>query len=148
MLKKGKKEALLEQSCYNRRAGRVRDILFDNDEFFDARDLVQVKYEMLRRVHADKQSVSFASGSFGFSRVSFYKVKESFDAEGLAGLAPKKRGPHGRHKLTDEVIKFAETALAQQESMPAVVRQVEEKFKMQIHQRSIERAMNGRKKKR
>ena len=42
--------ALRQQGCLNPHPERVSDELFQTREFFDARDLVQVKYEMLRRV--------------------------------------------------------------------------------------------------
>ena len=37
---------------------RVQDPLFLSNAFFDSRDLVQVRYEMLRRVHEEGLSVS------------------------------------------------------------------------------------------
>jgi DNA-binding response OmpR family regulator len=61
--------------------------------FFDARDIVQVKYEMLRRV-ANGQSIDEAIRAFGFSsRQSFYRARAAFQQKGLAGLMPAKRGP-------------------------------------------------------
>jgi DNA-binding winged helix-turn-helix (wHTH) protein len=60
--------------------------------FFDARDIVQVKYEMLRRV-ANGQSIDEAIRAFGFSsRQSFYRARLAFEQKGLAGLMPAKRG--------------------------------------------------------
>jgi hypothetical protein len=44
------KEAALRQArCLNPHPEHVRDPAFLASEFFDARDLVQVKYEMVRR---------------------------------------------------------------------------------------------------
>ena len=45
-----KLQALRQQACLNLRSDQVNDELFRDSEFFDPRDLVQVKYEMLRRV--------------------------------------------------------------------------------------------------
>jgi len=72
----------------------VLDEQFANDEsFFDARDIVQVKYEMLRRV-ANGESIDDAIRAFGFSsRQSFYRARVAFQQNGLAGLVPAKRGP-------------------------------------------------------
>ena len=53
-----KLNALKKYSALNRQPQRVRDKLFDQDDFFDAWDLVQVKYEMLRKVQVDKKTVS------------------------------------------------------------------------------------------
>ena len=85
----------------------VSDTLFSDSDFFDSRDLVQVKYEMLRKVYKEGESVSRATASFGFSRPSFYKNFKDFEREGIPGLLPRKRGPRRRHKLTAEVLAFA-----------------------------------------
>src|SRR5215472_4243535 len=94
--------ALQQQGTLNPRPKEVRDELFLEDAFFDARDLVQVKYEMLRRVQTDGRSVTDAAAGFGFSRPSFYQALAAFEQDGLAGLVPHKRGPKQAHKLTDE----------------------------------------------
>ena len=49
-----KTESLRRRGCLNPDPSRVTDELFDSGEFFDAEDLVQVKYEMLRRVRAEQ----------------------------------------------------------------------------------------------
>ena len=69
----GKTEALRRGGVLNRHAERVSDAQFAEGQFFDARDLVQVKYEMLRKVSAEGASVTEAAGAFGLSRVSFYQ---------------------------------------------------------------------------
>jgi len=53
-----KAAALRDQGCLHPHPEQVTDDHFASSEFFDARDLVQVKYEMLRRVHVDGRSVS------------------------------------------------------------------------------------------
>lgn len=143
-----KKKALLGQSCFNPRAEQVTDNLFREEGFFDPRDLVQVRYEMLRSVGVDKRPVTEAAQSFGFSRPSFYKAKEALDREGLIGLTPKKRGPRTRHKIREEVLSFVKEVFAKEGRSPMaeVADRVEERFGVRIHPRSIERALNGKKK--
>ena len=75
------------------------------DRFFDARDLVQVKYEMLRRVRPTSIGDQ-RGGPFGFSRPSFYQALSAFQQDGLGGLVSHKRGPKQAHKLTDDVMAF------------------------------------------
>src|SRR5262252_438404 len=101
-----KLEALREQGTLNPRPRDVIDPLFATDSFFDPRDLVQVKYEMLRRVQSEGYSVTGATMAFGFSRPSFYQALSAFEEAGLAGLVPHKRGPKQAHKLTNEVLSF------------------------------------------
>ncbi len=45
--------ALRQHGCLNPRPDKVVDPIFASSDFFDPRDLVQVKYEMVRRVRVD-----------------------------------------------------------------------------------------------
>src|SRR3954470_23195529 len=98
--------ALQAQRSLNARPERVSDERFAGSEFLDARDLVQVKYEMVRRVRVDGDSVTGSAQAFGFSRPAFYEAQAALDAGGLPGLVPARPGPRGAHKLTDEVVAF------------------------------------------
>jgi len=69
--------------------------LFQDQGFFDARDLVQVKYEMLRHVHVDGVDKARAAALFGLSRPTFYQAEAAFARDGLGGLLPQPRGPSG-----------------------------------------------------
>ena len=145
-----KTDALREVGALNPHPEDVTDPLFEHDTFFDPRDLVQVKYEMLRRVRVDGESVTEAAKSFGFSRPTFYEAKATFDAKGLAGLVPKKRGPQGPHKLRENVVDFLREQRGPGEPIGAasLVDEVEKEFGITVHKRSIERAWQRRKKKR
>jgi hypothetical protein len=83
-----KEQALREHGSLNPRPHMVTDPLFCEVAFCDARDLVQVKYEMLRRVRVDGQSVTESAAAFGFSRPSFYQAQSAFEQGGLGGLLP------------------------------------------------------------
>jgi len=84
-----KQAALREARCLNPRPEAVADAAFTaGPEFFDARDLVQVKYEMVRRVRAEGQPATKAAAASGFSRPSYYQAAAAVDAGGLAGLVP------------------------------------------------------------
>jgi transposase len=144
-----KLEALKKQGALNPQPERVQDPLFGLDAFFDARDLVQVRYEMLRRVQVEGHAVTQACQAFGFSRPVFYRTQATFAREGLPGLVPRKRGPRGGHKLTVEVMKGVEEALAEDRSLgaEALVEWVEERYGVRVHPRSLQRALARRKKK-
>ena len=109
--KRSKADALLEDGTLNPAPEKVRDPKFQEGDFFDPRDVVQVKYEMLRRVSVENASVTDASDEYGVSRPTFYQAKADFDEAGIAGLVPKKRGPRGPHKLQGEVLAFLKTQL-------------------------------------
>ncbi len=87
-----KHEALRLSGTLHRHPGQVTDERFQNSTFFDARDIVQVKYEMLRRVEHDGWSITRAAKHFGFSRPTFYQAQAAFRADGLYGLVPQRRG--------------------------------------------------------
>src|SRR5271168_4256531 len=53
-----KAAALARDGALNPHPEAVRDPLFSDNPFFDPRDLVQVRYEMVRRHEADGQMIS------------------------------------------------------------------------------------------
>jgi transposase len=138
--------ALRESRTLNPRPEAVRDEQFSGSDFFDARDLVQVKYEMVRRVQVDGEAVSHAAAAFGFSRPSYYEAAAALARDGLPGLVPDKPGPRQGHKLTDEVLDHAEALLASDAALrPAdLVEALRERFGVQVHHRSVERALARR----
>src|SRR6266436_6236185 len=129
---------------------RVTDSLFAQHDFFDPRDTLQVKYEMLRRVQIDGQAISRTAAGFGCSRPTFYQAQAAFNAEGLAGLLPQKRGPHQAHKLSEKILAFVQELRASEAglSTPELLERIRQKFDLVVHRRSLERALSRRKKKR
>ena len=144
-----KSQALSRHGALHPRPQDVADELFLSDEFFDARDLVQLKYEMLRRTGVDGHSVSQSAKVFGFSRPTFYEAQAAFNQNGLPGLIPKRPGPKKAHKLTDLVLDFIEEQLATDKELrsPELASRVREQFGLSVHPRSIERALARRSKK-
>ena len=139
-----KEQALAETHTKNPHPERVTDPLFSGgDPFFDRRDLLQVKYEMLRAVEKDKRSVTDAAETFGLSRTAFYQSREAFLREGLAGLARDKPGPRSGHKLTEEIVAHLD---ALKKTSPGLtwadlVREAEARFGLRVHVRSVMRAL-------
>ena len=144
-----KSKALREHSSLNPHPEAVTDSLFQNSPFFDARDLVLVKYEMLRRVRIDGFSITEAATKFGFSRPAFYQAQANFEQKGLPGLIPKLPGPRRAHKLSEAVMDFVESLLLEDKMLPTaeLVSAIEERFEVSVHPRSIERAIVRRRKK-
>lgn len=140
---------LKDQGVLNLHPERVRAAHFQAGGFFDARDLVQVKYEMLRQAQIEGHSKAQAAALFGLSRPTFYQAEATLAAAGLNGLLPRLRGPKGAHKLNAEVMTLIEKRV--QAGNPiharALARQLKTELNLVIHPRSIERAL-ARKKKR
>jgi transposase len=139
-----KVSALRAARALNPRPTAVVDPAFVSGQpFFDARDLVQVKYEMLRRVHHDGHSVTQAAAAFGFSRPSFYAAQAAWQTAGLPGLLPARPGPRGGHKLTPTVVAFLAEQRARDPDLRSaqLIDLVQDHFGLTVHPRSIERAM-------
>ncbi len=142
-------EVLRVTATLNPHPEQVTDPLFQIHPFFDARDLVQVRYEMVRRVLLEGQTVQTTAAAFGVSRVTWYHLRRRFEGAGLAGLLPQPKGPQRAHKLSDDVVAFilhlleTEPALRLAE-LPA---RVEKEFGRSVHLRSIERALAREQKK-
>lgn len=129
---------------------RVRDMLFQQGGFFDAHDLVQVRYELLRRHLVEREPVAEIIRDFGISRQMFYVLLRMFQQEGLAGLLPRKRGPKGAHKCTDAIVAFVAARREQSpgRSTKELAEDVGRKFGVQLHPRTLERRLPRRGKKR
>jgi transposase len=141
-----KSQFLREQGTLNPRPLLVSDGLFQDSEFFDPRDLLLVKYEMLRRVRLEELTVVEAAAAFGFSRPSFYQAQVRFAEGGLVGLISQRPGPRHAHKLLDEVLDYVQEQQALDELLraPQLCQLVLEKFGLSVHPRSIERALDRR----
>ena len=65
---------------------------------------------------------------------------------GLDGLVPAKPGPRGGHKLTEQVLDWAEQQLAADPALkPAgLAGPIAEEFGVRVHPRSVERALARR----
>jgi transposase len=143
-----KAEALRRQGALHPHPDTVRDEAFRQGEFFDPRDLVQVRYEMLRHHQVDGQAVTEVAVAFGVSRQAFYTAEAAFEEMGISGLLPRRRGPRRAHKCTDEILDFVEQWRADSPAEKNVTEAIQKRFGVSINLRSIERALARRKKKR
>ncbi len=129
---------------FNYRADKVVSDIFTDSAFFDAHDLIQVKYEMLRAARMKQGDVTSIAAEFGFSRVSFYQIKKEFDENGIAGLIPKKRGPKGSRKLKSDDLEFAKGFLGSHTKVQIVALLREERG-VEISKRTLERQLSDKK---
>lgn len=145
-----KAAALRAAGALHPRPERVQDEAFARHEFFDRRDRVQVRYEMLRRQRVDGRPVTDVAAAFGASRQTFYTTHAAFTTQGIPGLLPRPRGPQRAHKCTDEILDFVERWRVEHEATtPArAVQAVQRRFGVTIHPRSLLRALARREKKR
>ena len=141
-----KEAALSAARCLNSHPEQVTDPEFLGTDFFDARDAVQVKYEMVRKARAGGAPVTEAAAAFGYSRPAYYAAAAALGSSGLEGLVPARPGPRGASKLTEEILAWAEEQLAADPALrPAQLPgRIEEAFGVPVHPRSVERALARR----
>jgi transposase len=141
-----KRRALQAAGTFNPRGQRVRHALFQDSDFFDPEDLVQLKYETLRAVEQDGYSLARAAGEFGLSRPTIYQAQTQFHLGGLEGLLPRKRGPKQPHKLTAEVRQYLEDQRRTAPSLDGLelARRVRQRFGVKLHRRTIEKAFQAK----
>ena len=144
-----RKQRLKKEGTLHPNPGEVRSDLVEKSSFFDANDLMQMKYEMLRSVDVDKEPVGIASQMFGLSRVAYYHAREQYRKHGLAGLLPRRRGPKHPHKFTEAVMSFIEeqraAAAGGQVDWALLSEQIQDRFGTKVHPRSVERAVKQKK---
>ena len=148
--KDAKRRLLRQQGVLHPHPEAVTAALFQDGSFFDPSDLIQVKYEMLRRVEAEQIPVSRAAHEAGLSRPCFYQAQAALQQSGLVGLIPQKPGPHGAHKLTAPVLDFLDRQRASQPDLKfaELARLVQEQRGVTVHPRTLERVLSRRQKKR
>jgi transposase len=141
-----KRQALEASGTFNPRSAKVRHPLFQQSEFFDPQDLLQLKYETLRALKAEGCSIAKAASDFGLSRPTIYQAQALFAENGVEGLLPHKTGPKHPRKLTPEVRQhLQELEEAQPEiSAAELARRVRQRFNVKLHPRTIEKALQGK----
>lgn len=144
---RSKADVLLEEGTLNPTPEKVLDPKFRESEFFDPHDVVQVKYEMVRRVSVENAPVTDVAQEYGVSRPTYYQAKANLEQAGIAGLVPKKPGPRGPHKIQGEVLAFLNKRLVPGEPIRAreLATMIRQEFDLEVHPRTIERSVRGKK---
>ena len=147
MPKETKRDRLRQAGLLNPRPQAVLAPWFQTSSFFDPDDLLQVKYEMLRYAREPGINKAQAAALFGLSRPTYYQAELAFERDGLQGLLPRMRGPKAPHKLTAEVMALIQSQHPQGAlGARALAALVQEQLGLQVHPRSIERALLRQKK--
>ena len=97
----------------------------------------------MRATRVDRQPLARAAAEFGFSRPTLYQAQRQFQAQGLEGLYPHKRGPKAAHKLTAAVRTSLQTWTTAEPQVTAreLARRVRQEFRVDVHPRTIEKAL-------
>ena len=83
----------------------------------------------------------------GHSVRHYYQAKANLEKAGIAGLVPKKPGPRGPHKIQGEVLAFLKKRLVPGEPIRAraLAKLIRKEFGVEVHPRTIERVVRGKK---
>lgn len=138
-----KQDRLREAGTLNRTPEKISDPMFAVGDFFDARDLLQVRYEMVRLVRLGEATLAQAAARFGVSRPTCFRMVKAFDGGGLQELIPARRGPRGPHKISPEILRFVEDHRARHGRVGArrLVPLIEAEFGVRVHPRGLEKAL-------
>lgn len=137
-----KADRLRQSGTLNPRPDLVTDALFRDSAFFDPRDLLQVRYEMVRCT-ARGVPLKEAAARFGTSVPTCVRANRAFRENGLQGLVPQRRGPRGAHKITPEILAFVQRYRAEQAPLGSrrLVPLIEARFGVRLHPRSLDKAL-------
>lgn len=142
-----KRRGLEQEGTLHPDRARVRAALFwEHPAFFDARDELQVKYELLRAHFVDQQPVATVCAAFGYSRQTFYVLRDRFARRGIGGLRDGRPGPVGPRKCTPEVVAFLRAHRADDPSLPitTLMARLARERGMHLHRRTVERLVGPR----
>lgn len=136
-----KKEVLLNNGTYNKNHSLVRNEKFLVNPFFDAMDIVQVKYEMLKEASSSQRTIEQTAKEFGFSRASFYKIKAAYEENGIFALVPDKSGPQKARKLSTPYQLYIDQYMESKPkaSSSEIRNKLKEEKNLDISKRTIER---------
>lgn len=136
-----KVDFLRSRSLLNPRPERVTHPLFDAKEFFDRRDLPQVRYEMLRAARVEPTPVAEACRLFGFSREYFYRLERAFTERGYAALLGSPMGRPPLLALNQEIVNFIVHRKIEQPEVSGeeLRKEILQLYKVDCSRRTVER---------
>ena len=141
-----KRRALVQARTLHPAAERVRAAVFlKHPDFFDASDKLQVKYEMLRAHFRDGHPVTTVCAAFGYSRQTFYLLRDRLAHRGLAGLRDARPGPVGPRTCTPTVVAYLRAQRAEDPtvSIQALLDRLQRTHGVGLHRRTVERIVGG-----
>jgi transposase len=138
------KRAFLEATgAWHPHPERVRAGPFLSHRFFDPRDKVQVKYEMVRAHAVVGEPIARVARAFGVTRETVYATSRRLATRGVLGLADEKRGRKGPVKITPAIRDFVVAAKQREPALAAqaLAEQIATEFGVVVHKKTVERVL-------
>ena len=136
-----KKETLIKNGTFNKNYGKVTNVSFRESGFYDPMDIVQVRYEMIKDINACGKTIEQVSSEYGYSRASYYHIKDNFDKGGIAALIPEKTGPRKARKLTPDLQEYINEFVGRNPSASSskIAKEIERAKGVSVNKRTVER---------
>jgi transposase len=143
-----KADFLRRQRTFHAGHRAVLDPLFCEGTFFDPRDLLQVKYEMLRRVRVEGRPAAAAARQVDLTRATYYEALRGWQRAEMLGLLPQRPGPRGPHKLTAEVLAYLRERAGGRlpTDFVGLAERLHKERSVHVHPRTIQKALRPLKK--
>jgi len=137
----GKKEILIKNGTFNKNHDKVKREGFSEGGFYDPMDIVQVRYEMIKDADDSEKTIGQISSEYGYSRASYYHIKDNFDKGGIAALIPERTGPKEARKLTGDLREYIKeyTQRNPKASSSKIAAEIESVKGVTVSKRTIER---------
>ena len=136
-----KEDRLKASNTFNPDYDKISDPKFSIDSIMDPRDLLQVRYELVRSVEYDNTPITHAAEEYGVSERTARRYIQSMKAGGLSALIPGKSGPSGPSVLKQEVCDFIDAYVAShpRASGKKVCDAIAQSMNISVGQRTVER---------
>ena len=101
-----KESRLKESNTYNPKSDMITASIFANNQLMDPKDLLQVRYELVRAIKCESKPIREICSEYGVSVSTARRYAEDLKKGGLIALVPEQKGPSGPTKLTKEASDF------------------------------------------
>lgn len=142
-----KKDILIKNGTYNKNHDKVQKKAFQEDEFYDPMDVVQVRYEMIKDASGGGRAIEQVTSEYGYSRASYYHIMDNFKKGGMLALVPEKTGPKTARKLTDDLREYVTKYIEANPSASSskIASEIQRNKGIAISKRTIERFRSKKK---
>ena len=129
------------------RNDKVTEPRFLDSDLFDPKDLLQVRYEMVRSIKEGVITLDEVPSKYGVSAMTAKRCVSSLEKGGIIALVPERKGPKGPSSLDDESLRFIDSYIA--EHPKASGRKVHDALEAEKHvgvsKRTVERYLSSKK---
>ena len=136
-----KKEILMKNGTFNKNYKKVTEEKFSEGGFYDPMDIVQVRYEMIKETERGGKTIDRISNAYGYSRASYYHIRDNFNKNGMSALIPERTGPKDASKLTGDLREFINEYIgrAPSASSSKIAKAIEQSKGVSVSKRTVER---------